>query len=172
MAPRRRASSSSQAAQPRESLSLAQHQALIYKRPVVIERVVCLRDFNELEYEGQSIQSNFEERGWAEFLGSTGGVYVDLVRDFYAQVLTVDANVEELTIQGSNCFELLGSRAKLLAVKSYTARGQELYCSRSRSQIARHIHPRHAVLGQPGSATARPVLPRINRLAPIILSPI
>ncbi|KAB1221410.1 hypothetical protein CJ030_MR2G013134 [Morella rubra] len=51
MAPRRRASSSSQAAQPRESLSVAQHQVLIYKRPVVIERVVRLRDFNELEYE-------------------------------------------------------------------------------------------------------------------------
>ncbi|KAB1206160.1 hypothetical protein CJ030_MR7G014305 [Morella rubra] len=66
MAPRRRASSSSQAAQ--QSLSVAQHQALIYKRPVVIERVVRLRDFNELEYEGQSIQSNFEERGWTQFL--------------------------------------------------------------------------------------------------------
>ncbi|KAB1215761.1 hypothetical protein CJ030_MR4G003023 [Morella rubra] len=55
--------------------------------------------FLDLEYEGQSIQSNFEERGWAQFLESTGDVYVDLVRDFYAQVLTVDANVEELTIQ-------------------------------------------------------------------------
>ena len=52
MAPRRRASSSSQVAQPRESLSVAQHQALIYKRLVVIERVVRLRDFNELKYEG------------------------------------------------------------------------------------------------------------------------
>ncbi|KAB1206058.1 hypothetical protein CJ030_MR7G009287 [Morella rubra] len=60
MAPRRRASSSSQVAQ--QSLSLAQHQALIYKRPVVIERVFYLRDFNDLEYEGQSIKSNFEER--------------------------------------------------------------------------------------------------------------
>ncbi|KAB1209983.1 hypothetical protein CJ030_MR6G020127 [Morella rubra] len=109
MAPRRRASSSSQAAQPKESLSLAQHQALIYKRPVVIERVFRLRDFNELEYEGQSIQSNFEERGWAQFLGSTGDVYVDLVRDFYAQVLTVDANVEELTIQVRGVFFTLSA---------------------------------------------------------------
>ena len=97
MAPRRRTSSSSQAAQ--QSLSLAQHQALIYKRPIVIEGVVRLRDFNELEYKGQSIQSYFEERGWAQFLESTDDVYVDLVRDFYTQVLNVDANIEELTIQ-------------------------------------------------------------------------
>ncbi|KAB1226454.1 hypothetical protein CJ030_MR1G014161 [Morella rubra] len=73
--------------------------SLIYRRPVVIERVVRLRDFNDLEYEGQSIQSNFEQRGWTQFLESTGDVYVNLVRDFYAQVVTVDANVEELTIQ-------------------------------------------------------------------------
>ncbi|KAB1216266.1 hypothetical protein CJ030_MR4G020529 [Morella rubra] len=30
------------------ALSLAQHQVLIYKRPVVIEQVVRLRDFNDL----------------------------------------------------------------------------------------------------------------------------
>ncbi|KAB1226579.1 hypothetical protein CJ030_MR1G003360 [Morella rubra] len=75
MAPRRRASSSSQGTQTRVSLSLAQHQALIYKRPVVIERVVRLRDFNELEYE----------------------------------VLTVDANVEELTIQVKGVFFTLSA---------------------------------------------------------------
>ncbi|KAB1206500.1 hypothetical protein CJ030_MR7G000044 [Morella rubra] len=77
MAPRRRASLSSQATQPRESLSLDQHQVLIYKRPVVIE--------------------------------STGDVYVDLVRDFYAQVLTVDADVEELAIQVRGVFFTLSA---------------------------------------------------------------
>ncbi|KAB1199651.1 hypothetical protein CJ030_MR0G018442 [Morella rubra] len=73
MAPRRHASSSSQAAQ--QSLSVAQHQALIYRRPVVIERVVRLRDFNNLEYE----------------------------------VVTVDANVEELTIQVRGVFFTLSA---------------------------------------------------------------
>jgi hypothetical protein len=109
MAPRRRVPSSSQTAQSRETLSVAQHQSLIYKRPVVIERVVRLRDFNELEYEGQSIQSNFEERGWAQFLETTGDVYIDLVREFYAQVITVDASVEELTIQVRGVFFTLSA---------------------------------------------------------------
>ncbi|KAB1227065.1 hypothetical protein CJ030_MR1G009586 [Morella rubra] len=67
MAPRRRASSSSQAAQ--QSLS----------------------------------------RGWTQFLESTGDVYVDLVREFYAQVVTVDANVEELTIQVRGVFFTLSA---------------------------------------------------------------
>ncbi|KAB1221418.1 hypothetical protein CJ030_MR2G013142 [Morella rubra] len=40
---------------------------------------------------------------------STGDVYVDLVRDFYAQVLTVDANVEELTIQVRGVFFTLSA---------------------------------------------------------------
>lgn len=57
MAPRRcGGTQSSQAAQPTtRMLTIAEHQALICKRQVGIERVVRLRNFDNLEYEDHSI---------------------------------------------------------------------------------------------------------------------
>lgn len=51
--------------------------------PILYERVIKLGDFNNINWEGRTLESIFTNRGWGPICDQLGVAYLDLVYKFY-----------------------------------------------------------------------------------------
>lgn len=66
-----------------------EHRALIMSQSVIFEGQIILADFTDLRFENWTLPKVIAIQGWVSFLQRTGIVSIDLVQEFYADILLV-----------------------------------------------------------------------------------